>query len=501
MAGKQSSQAVSRWVWVSLAALVLLALAVIFVLPGVVERYELPLVKRPEPAATETETVVGGGSSNGSRNTGGNVSPFEEAQLARQRRAAQDILASLLERQSELEAFAVQEWAPDDFESALTQAEEGDTYYRQGDFQQAEELYQQADDTLARLQNSRDEQYELAMERGETAMTGGDADAAMTAFGLASRIQPSSQAAADALDRASVLEDVLGLLNEGQALADSGELEEARDRYQEALRLDEEHPQAKALRSSIEQQIIDRNFSAAMSSGFTSLQSGDTDAAISAFENALAIKPGSDQAEAAIQQARDQVELGEIARIRGQAERHEASERWQAAVDAYQQALDLDANLVFAQDGKDYSQRRLQLDQLMQANLDDPLRLSDQAVYQEAQNVLAVATELAGDLREEGVHPGDRLLAQVDELALVLEKVIIPKDITLTSDGATFVTLYRIAELGTFEQTTVSLTPGRYVAVGTRSGYRDVREEFVVGLDDAPAAVSIRCHDQIASAE
>ena len=179
---------------------------------------------------------------------------------------------------------------------------------------------------------------------------------------------------------------------------------------------------------------------------------------------------------------------------------HESGNR-QQAIDAYQEALDLDGNLIFAQDGKDYSQRRLQLDQLMQANLDDPLRLSDQAVYQEAQNVLAVASDLASDLRQDGIHPGDRLLSQIDELTVVLDKVIIPKDITLTSDGSTFVTLYRVAELGTFEQTTVTLTPGRYVAVGTRSGYRDVREEFVVGLDDAPAAVSIRCHDQIASAE
>ncbi len=498
MAGKQGSQAVSRWVWVSLAALVLLALAVIFVLPGVVERYELPLVKRPEPAATE---VVAGSSANSGRNSGGNVSPFEEAQQARQRRTAQDILASLLERQSELEAFAVEEWAPDAFESALAQAEEGDVFYRQGAFEQAETLYQQADDGLAALQSARDNEYQSAMARGETAMTDGDAEAATAAFELASRIQPSSQAAADALDRARVLEDVLALLVEGQALAESGQLESARDRYQKALGLDAAHPQAQSLASDIEQQIIDRNFSTAMSAGFTSLQAGDTDAAISAFENALAIKPGSDQAEAAIQQARDQVEMSEIARLREQAEDHEENERWQEAVEAYQQALNLDANLVFAQEGKDYSQRRLQLDQLMQANLDDPLRLSDQAVYQEAQNLLGVATGLVADLREDGVHPGDRLLSQVDELAVVLEKVVIPKNITLNSDGMTSVTLYRVAELGTFEQTTVSLTPGRYVAVGTRSGYRDVREEFVVGLDDAPAAVSIRCHDQIASAE
>src|SRR5690554_580894 len=90
-------QKISVWVWLALAVLVLLALAVIFVLPRVVQQYELPLVQRtaPAPATPVNPTPLPSGPA---------VSPFEEAQLARQRREAQDILAISEEHTSELQS-------------------------------------------------------------------------------------------------------------------------------------------------------------------------------------------------------------------------------------------------------------------------------------------------------------------------------------------------------------------------------------------------------------
>jgi len=53
--------------------------------------------------------------------------------------------------------------------------------------------------------------------------------------------------------------------------------------------------------------------------------------------------------------------------------------------------------------------------------------------------------------------------------------------------------------LGKFEQTTLSLKPGRYVAVGKRIGYREVRTEFVVGFGQTPNSVSVKCEERIAA--
>jgi hypothetical protein len=112
--GAAGSEKISAWIWVALAALVLLALAVIFVLPNVVQQYELPLTPRVSQPVVETPaaTVVVPSASPA-------MSPFEEAQNARQRREAQDALASLLERQTDLEVTNVTAWAAQEYEAAV----------------------------------------------------------------------------------------------------------------------------------------------------------------------------------------------------------------------------------------------------------------------------------------------------------------------------------------------------------------------------------------------
>jgi hypothetical protein len=41
------------------------------------------------------------------------------------------------------------------------------------------------------------------------------------------------------------------------------------------------------------------------------------------------------------------------------------------------------------------------------------------------------------------------------------------------------------------------LRPGTYTAVGTRNGYRDVRQTFTVKHDGAPPTVTIACTEPI----
>ena len=50
----------------------------------------------------------------------------------------------------------------------------------------------------------------------------------------------------------------------------------------------------------------------------------------------------------------------------------------------------------------------------------------------------------------------------------------------LESDQLTSVTLYRVGALGAFAAKEVELRPGTYTAIGSRDGYRDVRQTFTV---------------------
>ena len=484
---------ISPWVWVALAALLLLALAVIFVLPRLVDRYELPLVQRVEMPPVAVAPV----SANSSQAPA--VSPFEEAQLARQRREAQDVLAELLRRQSELDMYAVQQWAAEQFESALTAARDGDVFYREGQFAEATEAYQRGNTLLADLLDSRLQVFERLMQEGEQALADYDADTALARFRLAGELEPTSAEADQGVQRAEVLEQVADLLARGEQLQQSSDLASARELIAEAAALDPLNERAREMLRDNARRQQDAEFAATMSEGFEQLQQGNADAAIAAFERALRVRPGSEEAQAAITQTQTELTVAEIARLRAQADQQEAEEQWQQAIDTYTRALELDENLVFAQEGLDYSQRRLQLDTLLQANLDNPLRLADEAAYDEALEVFRIGSDLARDLQQEGGTVGPRLQSQLARTEALLSSMLVPVDVRLESDNATQVTLYRVGELGQFRETSLQLTPGRYVAVGTRPGYRDVREEFIVGFGYEPGTITIRCHEQIAA--
>ena len=55
----------------------------------------------------------------------------------------------------------------------------------------------------------------------------------------------------------------------------------------------------------------------------------------------------------------------------------------------------------------------------------------------------------------------------------------------------------KVAKLGRFKEHELKLKPGNYTAVGSRNGYRDVRQNFTIAADSKPAPVTVICTDPI----
>ena len=471
----------SPLVWLMLGILILLALAVIFVLPGVVAEYELPLTPRAEVTETALPATAAPAFNP--------VSPFEEAQRARQRQDAQAVLSSLLERQTALVDLQVERWAADAYAAALAFARAGDEAYRTQAFDQATVEYQNADTALQQLQDSVPQVLATALQQGSAALESGDAAAATEQFDLVLLLQPGDSVALAGKQRAATLDQVNALLAQAAGQRATGALDAAQASLQEALALDGAHVQARSQLDEVRSLISDNAFNRVMSEGFAALQAGSSDAAIAAFERALAMRPGNAQAQEAITQTRDQLAVTSINAHRSAAEALVASEQWESAVAEYDAALTIDAALVFAIEGRDYAQKRLQLDRLLQSAIDQPERLSDEAVH--AQAVQVYYTGLALE------NPGPRLQQQLTTVEGLLARAQVPVDVQLVSDNLTEVTLYQVGVLGRFETQTLSLKPGRYVAVGTRPGFRDVRTEFEVGFDNRSTPVTVACTEEI----
>ena len=89
------------------------------------------------------------------------------------------------------------------------------------------------------------------------------------------------------------------------------------------------------------------------------------------------------------------------------------------------------------------------------------------------------------------------LRSQVARVEALLPAYDKPVRVTLESDGLTQVAIQRVRALGAFEKQEVELKPGRYTAVGTRAGFRDVRREFTVLPGGGQLVVPVRCAEPI----
>jgi hypothetical protein len=59
------------------------------------------------------------------------------------------------------------------------------------------------------------------------------------------------------------------------------------------------------------------------------------------------------------------------------------------------------------------------------------------------------------------------------------------------------VVIYHVGRLGSFIDRQLELPPGTYTAVGSRSGYRDVRRVFKLRPGKSSPTVDIRCEEAV----
>ena len=205
-------------------------------------------------------------------------------------------------------------------------------------------------------------------------------------------------------------------------------------------------------------------------------------------QKARQLRPTSTEVQAAeteLSEAKTDATLRALAQTGEQKER---SEDWQGALDTYEEALATDPTLVFAQQGLDRVKPRAELATALQTILDEQERLVDRRVLAEAEATLQQAQAISA--------PGPVLSGQIEAISAALNYARTPVEVNVTSDGQTDVTLLRVRRLGAFSEQNLTLRPGDYVAMGVRTGFRDVRVSFSV-KPGQKGAVDVRCTESI----
>jgi hypothetical protein len=471
--------------WTTAVTLAVLAAIVFLALPRwVAQREHVPRPAAPAPTASAPAPAPAAPAPAAPAKPA-----WDDPSLLEARAAAQTARTQYQDQSAQLQSHGVARWGATELGLAAEKAAAGEAAFTARDFDAARRHYEAAAAGTATLLKEVPQRLTAALDAGRQALESGEKASAQQAFELAQAIEPGNAAAARGLQRVASLDAVRAQVDTAHRLEQAGDFAGARAAWKQALALDPDTRSARDALARLDADARDTEFRRVLGEALAALDRGQYDLADKRLAQARALKPtdpGVQQAGARLAEARRGQTL---AALQGESATQAAAEDWPAAVATYRKALQVDPNVTFARDGLAVAEPRAALAQRLQDLIDRPERLSSAAVAADAGKALAEARAVT--------PAGPRLNAQRTALERALAAAATPVPVQLRSDGKTQVSVYRVGELGRFTTHALDLKPGRYVAIGTRAGYRDVRQDFEVPAGAKDIAVDVHCEEPL----
>jgi len=413
----------------------------------------------------------------------------DPAKIAAAKKEAENKLAEFMQLNQELEAKGVSHWGNQAYVEMIQLSEEADRLLVESNYAAAAEKYAAAAESARALVDQTEPVLKQLLAEGQIALGEGNGELSQQKFSIVLMIDPENRLAQHSLQRAKNLDAVMQLLESGNRHEKAGKIAFAHADYQAALRLDPESKEAQQAVTRVKGQIRDAEFQLLMSEGLTALHRNDLQVARTKLLKAKSFRPDSREVEDALTQVDQAIRLARIETYRQKATVAERAENWPEALDAYSQALKIDANVQFAAQGKKHVEDRIRIDRRINFFLQQPAVLESDA---QLENAIALIEEI------EGIEPkGPQLTQRLEKLVRIVRAAQTPIRIIIESDTFTEVAVYKVGKLGRFESRELNLRPGTYTIVGTRDGYQDVRKKVIIKPEQRVLRVTIRCEVKI----
>jgi serine/threonine protein kinase len=419
----------------------------------------------------------------------GETSPSRKEVSRASKSSVETMLAELLPMREQLEAAAVERWAPTDYAREKAIEGRGDAAFLERDYAAAQTHYGEALVILQELSDQRGSALATSLEAGAAALEQADQQRAIDAFTLALAIEPTHAAALEGARRAEGLGALMAHMSAGKALETDAALDAARGEYAQALEIDPQYAPALESLARVEAAQANSDYQSSLSLALVSLAKGNLGAARGHFETARALRPDSAEVVDGLRQLQQVETSRAIASLRERAELAEGTEQWSEAAALYQTIVKTQDNLSFAEEGLKRNRELARIAERIAQWLDDPTQLFQRKILEEARELMQLGRRAA-----EG-RP--KLAEQVRKLEIAVQLASTPIPVAFESDTLTEVVIRGVGTLGSFARRDVPLKPGRYVVIGRRDGYRDTRSEISILPGRQQPVVGIRCTDKI----
>ncbi|MFC1824425.1 hypothetical protein ACFL9T_17080 [Thermodesulfobacteriota bacterium] len=226
-----------------------------------------------------------------------------------------------------------------------------------------------------------------------------------------------------------------------------------------------------------------------ISEGLLAMHKNEYENAHSSLLKAKELQPDSPEVRDAWGQLEQELKLTNMEKLRGAAADFEKSEDWERALKSYLDVIGLDPNVRFALEGRERSLTHIRMNKRVNFFLSRPHVLESD---QQLQNAISLLDQAEGMERK-----GPQMVARIKKLKSLVEAAQTPVKVNIESDNLTEVAIYRVGRLGRFTIIELNLRPGTYTIVGSRDGYRDVRQKITVKPNQKPLHVTIICRNKV----
>ena len=479
---------VNLGVGLGLLVLILVALAVVFVLPTTIDKEPLGPIKNSENREIKPTRAVSPSANRPPSGAGTMPSLIDK-----RRKTAERLLKDILREKSLLERDRVTIWGENrltvSYPEVLQALQQANAAFDSENYLIAIKEFQHVKELLVTLEKSKNKRLIMAIKAGRLAIKNAEARSAETAFSLAVAIQPDNPEALAGLARAASLPSVLKLVEQGRRLELNGHLEAAYRAFRDAANADPAYRPAQKEASRTGRLISEMNYIRAVTEAIQGIDKGKFEIAAIALSKARNIRPHSQELRDLSTQLKQRREDAAIDSLLSNARKAAANENWEKAATQYQKVLTIDPNAASGINGLRLSKRMFLLQNQINNYIKDPDRLNSEEPLKHARQLIKEG--------KNSLASRPRLASKIKRLNDLVINASVPHTVLLRSDGETHVTVYRIARLGRFIEKSIELTLGKYIAVGTRTGYRDVRVEFWIRGANNTASVIVKCTERI----
>jgi len=414
---------------------------------------------------------------------------MNSSKQAMEKENAEKALEAFLKLKKVIREKGVAEWGGKEYEEMTTFSREADERFMDQKFLAATEKYAQAGSKAAELAHTTQAVFQRLLEEGFKALEAGDSSIAQKKFRTALMIEPFSDLAQRNLERAETLDAVNRLIESGKTHEKNDRFAFAHTDYREALKLDPESKEAQKALNRVKERIVGQQFQKLMSDGLTAYHDGRYQSARTRLLKAKSFRPDSREVQNALLQVDEAIRLAKIEKLQHKALTAEQTEDWDKALGSYLAVLKIDPNISFALQGKERALDHIRIAKRIRFFLQKPDTMESNPQLQNAILVIEEAQSLQ--------PRGPRLSQRLDELKALVDAARTPVKVMIESDNLTEVAVYKVGKLGRFTTHELSLRPGSYTVVGSRDGYKDVRQKIIVKPRRKALRVRVICKNKV----